>query len=190
VRGDKPRVAESEAHAEAIPSPQPNQLHPTNASAESVLVEGIVQPSAASEPLAANGNGGWLTPGSRTVRRQAPVEEQLADLEAFRAVANESARRAISSHGLRKHRRKAVTKMVVATLAGLTSVLLMLEAPDLRDLQFIAACVSLLATAYWAGQTCGALLESFRAASYDGPKQDLNDLADPFHPALPIDVDR
>ncbi len=111
-------------------------------------------------------------------------------MEAFRALANESARRAISTHALQKHRRNAVTKAIVATLAGMTSVFVMLEAPGWIDFQFITAGVALLAAAYWAGQTYGTLVESFRAAAYDGPEELLENLIDPFRPALPIDVER
>ena len=92
------------------------------------------------------------------------------NLEALRALANESARRAISRHELKKHRRNAVTKVIVSTLAGMTSLWLMLESPNWLDMQFITACVSLLVAAYWAGEAFRALLESFRAAAYDGPE--------------------
>jgi hypothetical protein len=125
----------------------------------------------------------------QSVRPKVTLAEQSANLEAFRALANESARRAISRHAFGVHRRSAVTKAIVATLAGMTSVLLMLEAPDWRDLQFIAACVSLLAAAYWAGQTYGTMIESFRAAAYDGPEPTADDLADLIHARLPVDAD-
>jgi hypothetical protein len=125
-----------------------------------------------------------------TVRRQPITGENSANLEALRALANETARRAISTHALRKHRRDAVTKVIVATLAGMTSIYVMLEAPGWLDLQFITACVSLLVAAYWAGQTYRTMAESFRAAAYDGPEELLENLIDPFRPPLPIDVER
>jgi hypothetical protein len=34
------------------------------------------------------------------------------------------------------------------------------------------------------------MVESFRAASYHGPEELLENLIDPFRPALPIDVDK
>jgi hypothetical protein len=139
-----------------------------------------------------------VTTSLGTTRKKAKVVEEPANLEAFRAVANASARRAIGTHAQRVHRRNALTKAIVATLAGMTSLWLMLEAPDLRDVQFITACVSSIAAAYWVGQTYGTLVEAFRAASYAGPeKPEKHSVAagdpparvdDPFRPSLPIDV--
>ena len=92
------------------------------------------------------------------------------NLGAMRALANESARRAIGRHELKKHRRDTVTKVLVSTLAGMTSLWLMLESPNWKDIQFIAACVSLIVAAYWAGEAFRAMLDSLRAAAYDGPE--------------------
>jgi hypothetical protein len=185
VRGDAtPRAAAPVSAEPNRPPVQQGTSRPQTAedrAAPPNTVNGPVTQEASEEPPA---------PCPDPVRRKAPLAQQTADLKAFRAVANETARRAISTHAIRKHRRNAMTKTIVATLAGMTSVLLMLEAPDWRDLQFIAACVSLVVAAYWAGQTFGTLMESLRAASYDGPYRELDSLADFAHPALPIDVDR
>jgi hypothetical protein len=132
---------------------------------------------AAGLPPMATGQGESLT-SLGTVRRKAPSIEDTTHLETLRAVANESARRAISTHGLQTHRRKAVTKVIVSTLAGVTSLWLMLEAPNSRDLQFTTACVSLMIAVYWTGQTVCELIEAFRAASYDGPEDELDVFAD------------
>jgi hypothetical protein len=121
------------------------------------------------------------------VRKASPVVP-TTDLGALRALANESARRAISQHQLRKHRRDAVTKVIVSTLAGMTSLWLMLESPHWRDIQFITACVSLIVAAYWAGETFRTMLESFRVAAYDGPQEEIED-GDEEVAALPIDVE-
>jgi hypothetical protein len=147
-------------------------------------------PAGEGDSRAGTENEERVTTSLGTTRRKATVIEEPANLEAFRALANESARRAIGTHAQRVHRRNALTKAIVATLAGLTSAWLMLEAPGWRDVQFIAACVSLLAAAYWAGQTYGTLVEAFRAASYDGPQKSADHpVDDPFHPSLPIDVE-
>ena len=190
VRGDGPRVAASQApiaiaHQVAdVPGP-PGQANSPAATDEMPL------PTDASTHSASEFNKEeFLTTSLGTVRRKSVTVERPANLEAFRALANESARRAISTHELQKHRRNAVTKAIVATLAGMTSVFVMLEAPGWLDFQFITACVSFLAAAYWAGQTYGTLVESFRAAAYDGPEELLENLIDPFRPALPIDVER
>ena len=66
-------------------------------------------------------------------RREASGETESSspapttNLGALRALANETARLAISRHELRKLRRNAVTKVIVSTLAGVTSLWLMLD---------------------------------------------------------------
>jgi hypothetical protein len=74
-------------------------------------------------------------------------------------------------------------------LAGMTSLLLMLESPDWRDMQFITACVSLVGACYWAGQAYRKLCAAFQAASYDGPAAESNKRQETFESQLPIDVD-
>jgi hypothetical protein len=122
------------------------------------------------------------------VKRKAAVPAPTTDLGALRALANETARRAISRHELRKHRRNAVTKVIVSTLAGVTSLWLMLDSPDWRSMQFITACLSLLVAAIWAGETYRTLLESLHAAAYDGPEEGLDEAEAVAPTALPIDV--
>lgn len=102
------------------------------------------------------------------IARRAAAAAPKADMGALRALANETARRAIGRHALQKHRRDAVTKVIVSSLAGMTSLWLMLDSPSWRDIQFITACVSLVAAAYWAGETFREMLESLRAAAYQG----------------------
>jgi hypothetical protein len=114
--------------------------------------------------------------------------QPTTDLGALRALANESARRAISHHGLRKHRADAVTKVIVSALAGMTSLWLMLESPNWRNIQFIVGCVSLIMAAYWAGEACRAMLESFRAAAYGGPGAEKG-AVESDDESLPIDVE-
>jgi hypothetical protein len=191
VRGDGPRVAASQAppaatvaNSAALPHPVRDEAAPKAAAASE---EQKHAPSMA--PPVSEAKPEFLT-SLGTVRRQPVTAENSANLEALRALANETARKAISTHALRKHRRDAVTKVIVATLAGMTSIFVMLEAPGWLDLQFITACVSLLVAAYWAGQTYRTMVESFRAAAYDGPEELLENLIDPFRPPLPIDVER
>jgi FHA domain len=124
------------------------------------------------------------------IARRAAATAPTTDLGPLRALANETARRAIGRHGLKLHRRKALTKVIVSTLAGMTSLWLMLDAPHWRDLQFIAACVLLVAAAYWAGEAFRAMRQSLRAAAYDGPAA-LNEYAsDGTQAGLPIDVEQ
>jgi hypothetical protein len=117
-------------------------------------------------------------------RRVAASASPATDLGALRERANETARRAIGRHQLQKYRRNAVTKVIVSMLAGMTSLWLMLEAPSMRDLQFITACVSLVAAAYWAGEAFRAMLESRRAAGYEGRARSAR-----RERSLPIDVE-
>jgi hypothetical protein len=106
----------------------------------------------------------------------------------MRALANESARRAIGVHATRTHRRDAVTKFIMASMAGITSLWLILLAPSCRDLEFIAACVSLGVALVWATQTYRKLLEMAHAGDYDRPEDDLDEDA-PGRVRLPIDID-
>jgi hypothetical protein len=125
--------------------------------------------------------------GGELGRRKTSVPAPPTDLEALRALANETARRAISRHALRKHRRNAVTKVIVSTLAGVTSLWMMLEAPNWLDLQFITACVSMLVAALWAGETFRTLVESFKVAEEEGPEE-ISEITAQLHAPTPIDL--
>jgi hypothetical protein len=121
-------------------------------------------------------------------RRKSSMPEPQTDLEALRALANESARRAISRHSLRKYRRNAVTKMIVSMLAATTSLWLMLESPGWLHWQFLSACGTMLIAAYWAGETMRAFIESFRAAAPDETEQEIREISAELEARLPIDV--
>jgi hypothetical protein len=144
------------------------------------------------------GTGDTLSPGSgplETIARfdsnrpKLSLPSQQTDLEALRALANESARRAISRHALRKHRRNALTKVIVSTLAGVTSLWMMLEAGKWLSLQFITACVAMLVAAYWGGETFRTLLESFKVAAYDEADEEIEELSAQLQSPLPIDIE-
>jgi hypothetical protein len=173
VRGDQPQIANPQAPAATsalgFPAATPPSTQTIGAVTKTTTTTGELPGGAA--------KGDWLTTSLGTVRRKAPMVEQAADLKTLRDLANETARRAISTHGLRIHRRNATTKVIVSMLAGMTSLWLMLDAGDWRDLQFISACVALVAAAYWAGQTFCELLETFRFATYDGPEDKLQGFA-------------
>jgi DNA repair exonuclease SbcCD ATPase subunit len=186
VRGDAP--------ASATPQAQP----PRDGSRTSVVGNNAImsQPSptraaAATGPLESFSpvEGPLESISNFTSRRKATMPTPQTDLEALRALANESARRAISRHALRKHRRNALTKVIVSMLAGVTSLWLMLESPSWRDIQFITACLSMLVAAYWAGETFRTLLESLRIAAHDGPEDDIEDASAELRLPLPIDVE-
>lgn len=189
VRGDTPRSPAPQAPPTA-PSPPvaPRQL-PADDLRTAALSRLAISRCTASEPLASKPPVCPPVANLESTLRKATVAEETANLEAFRTLANETARHAIGVHATRSHRRIAVTGVIVSMLAGMTSLWLMLEAPDWRDLQFITACVSLLAAAYWAGQTVRAVLESRRASAYDGPDDELDDWDDPFHSSLPIEME-
>jgi hypothetical protein len=134
--------------------------------------------------------GASLLANIGSAKRKAANAAPVTDLSALRALANETARRAISRHELRKYRRNAVTKVIVSTLAGVTSLWMMLDSPNFKDIQFITACVSLIVAAIWAGETFRTFAESMRIAASDGPESG-NENAEPVTPAaLPIDVER
>jgi hypothetical protein len=62
----------------------------------------------------------------------------------------------------------------------MTSLWLMLDSSDWRNIQFLTACGSLLVAAYWASEAFRTLLHSMRIKPYEGPEEKS---------ALPIDVD-
>jgi predicted nuclease with TOPRIM domain len=145
----------------------------------------------ASEPGLSPANPFAWAPNFGTARPKSSTPAPKTDLEALRALANESARRAISRHALRKLRRNALTKAIVATLAGVTSLWLILESADWRSLQCITAGVALLVAAYWTGQTYRTLLQSLRERAYDDvPEDEVEQPVASFHSPLPIDVER
>ncbi|HJQ81019.1 MAG TPA: FHA domain-containing protein [Lacipirellulaceae bacterium] len=190
VRGDRPdagAMQSAEVDVQSTGSLLPPGFQPS-ATYSAAISGPAAQPSVTTNELTRlAGNGDWLT-SLGTVRRKAPIVEQPADMKTLRAVANESARRAIGTHGLRVHRRNAITKVIVSTLAGMTSLLMMLGAPHWKDLQFITACVSLIVAAYWAGQTYAELIDAFRFAAYDGPEDQLQGFANPLPAESSIDV--
>ena len=116
-------------------------------------------------------------------KRRGPAPAPATNLGALRALANETARLAISRHELRKLRRKAVTKVIVSTLAGVTSLWLMLDSPDWRTMQFLTACGALMVAVYWAGETFRTLINSMRIKPHEVTDGESGSSA------LPIDVE-
>jgi hypothetical protein len=181
VRGDAPAPA-----APVTELPQVVELEPV--AAQPVVLAPIEAANDAAELPAPVEPAAIQAAAVEAAKRRAPAALPATNLDALRALANESARRAIGTHGLRKNRRDATTKFIVAMLAGMTSLLLMLESLDWRDMQFITACVSLVAACYWAGQAYRKLCDAFEAAAYDGPATDTTKPVETVESALPIDV--
>jgi hypothetical protein len=179
VRGDSAPAPASQA----APQPsgplgyEPELISPTmSLSAISLRDAMTVQP----------GDGDGSQP--EFIGRKPSMPAPQTDLEALRALANESARRAISRHAVRKHRRKAGTKVIVSALAAMTSVWLMLESPTWVHPLFITACVSTLVAAYWAGETIRALRKSSHMAAPDETEEEIKEIAAELQARLPIDV--
>ena len=183
MRGDTPYVAASQAApvADAAKDVVP-AVTTSSPRAASAPTEQAEEPE--TEEEAAQALVDW-----EAIARRAVATAPSTDMGALRALANDSARRAISRHGRKTHRRDAVTKVLVSILAGMTSLWLMLESPDWRDIQFISACVLLIVAAYWAGQTLRTMLESLRAAAYDGSETAHDGPVGGRH-SLPIDVEK
>jgi hypothetical protein len=180
VRGQsaRPGAAQSPSSSEELKATLTAQslavLHPAGGSLSEAVDPSAARPWNEFE-------GGW---------KKATTPAPKTDLEALRALANESARRAISRHSLRKHRRNAVTKAIVSSLAGVTSLWLILESADWRSLQTITACIALIVAAYWAGQTYRAMLEAFRETPDHDPQEDADDALVGYQAPLPIDMER
>jgi hypothetical protein len=179
VRGPSGGPAETQARPAASPHMLPIGQRTT-------LTE---QSAAVVPPTVTTPKFSWAT-ALEGYRQTSSAPAPQTDLEALRALANETARRAISRHALRKHRRNALTKVIVSTLAGVTSLWLMLESDSWRTLQFNTACVALLVAAYWAGQTYRALLQSLREKPIEDSEEESQSLAAAPHSPLPIDVEK
>ncbi len=182
VRGDGPQVSASQTSASSAPSSIRTQ---STKAASTSLPQAVhvneVEPGHIAVQVP--------TPNLKDLMRKGPILENAIDLEAFRSLANESARRAIGVHANRKHRRDAFTKAIFSTIAGMMGIGLMLYASSWRDLQFISGCVSLLIAAYWAGQAYRALTKAVRASDFERFDVKQENALEPFRTQLPIDVE-
>jgi uncharacterized coiled-coil protein SlyX len=127
-----------------------------------------------------------IPPTPAEVRPRMPAPEFAADMDALRALANQSARHAIGIHSARTFRHKLVAKIVLAFLAGMACVYLLLESPSWNSLQFVTACIAGLAALYWARLTYDVVRKAASAGGFD--TADNNFVAvDDSRPPLPID---
>jgi hypothetical protein len=119
------------------------------------------------------------------------MPEPPANIQALREIANETARRAIAVHAINKHRRDALTKVIVSLLAAMTGLWIMILAPAWIDLQCLAALVLFMIATYWSYQTSQSYLESVRAGNYRGlnAEMELDVDAGLREVPLPIDVE-
>jgi hypothetical protein len=119
------------------------------------------------------------------LRRGGPAPEQTTDMSALRELANQTARSAIGAHASRKYRENATSKLLVAGAAVASGMYLLATAPDLLSLQFVGACLAVLAALYWCTVIMRSLAEANRAKN-----QSRRIVAgqDPFRPELPIDA--
>jgi hypothetical protein len=188
MRGDTPYVAASQVAPAADAAndvvPAVNTSSPQAAASAPTEHAQLAAEVPETEEEAAQAMVDW-----EAIAHRAVAAKPMADMGALRALANDSARRAIGRHGRKTHRRDAVTKVLVSSLAGMTGLWLMLESPNWRDIQFIAACVLMIVAAYWAGQTLRTMLESLRAAAYDGSETAHDGSVGGRH-SLPIDVEK
>jgi hypothetical protein len=79
--------------------------------------------------------------------------------------------------------------MIVATLAGMTGLWLMLDAPEWHHLQFISACGLFAVAAYWAAETYRTFANLLKVGSHDRPGARSQGIETFGEPALPIDVE-
>jgi hypothetical protein len=152
------------------------------------------------QPIAASGYEPWSTVATvderaseplltnvEELKPKTPAPQFAADLQALRALANQSARHAIGVHTARKLRRNALTRFVIAVLATFAGLYLMVYATSWWSLQFFGACVALFASLYWAKLTFGSLLRAIQVGAFQHFGND--DGEDPLNPPLPIDVE-
>jgi hypothetical protein len=112
-----------------------------------------------------NAESSTAPPAEPKPRMPAPVF--AADMDALRALANQSARHAIGVHTSRTLRRTSLTRFVIAFLAGMTSLYLLLESPGWESLQFATACVAGLVTLYWGRLTYASVMKAIRVGAFD-----------------------
>lgn len=115
--------------------------------------------------------------------------EQPSDLAAMRALANQSARHAISLHAARGLRRTAITRVIVTALGASVSVYLLLNSSTWRSLSFAAGCAAGFAALYWALLTTGTLLKGFQLGAFDDFEEEVTPEKS-LNPPLPIDVEQ
>jgi hypothetical protein len=115
--------------------------------------------------------------------------EQPSDLAAMRALANQSARHAISLHAARGLRRTASTRVIVTALGASVSVYLLLNSSTWRSLSFAAGCAAGFAALYWALLTTGTLLKGFQLGAFDDFEEEVTPEKS-LNPPLPIDVEQ
>ncbi len=180
VRGDNPVVAASQGAPVVSPSKEESCAASTDSPTPDEVDQNGVAISSDEVVDAKEEHADVAVNWDAFVRRA--VTAPATDLGALRALANATARRDINVHQLKKHRRDTKTKVIVSTLAGMTSLWLMLDAGNWRSLQFITACISLLVAAWWAGEAFREMLRSMRV-TYVGPG------AGEVDASLPIDVE-
>ncbi|MGD9633437.1 MAG: hypothetical protein AB7I57_21990 [Pirellulales bacterium] len=115
--------------------------------------------------------------------------EQPSDMAAMRALANQSARHALSLHAARKLRRTAITRVIVTALGASVSVYLLLNSSTWRSLAFAAGCAAGFAALYWGALTLGTLLKGFQLGAFDEYEEEIEP-SKSLNPPLPIDVEQ
>ena len=118
-----------------------------------------------------------------------PAPERGTDMAALRALANQTARHAIGVHAAGKSRRHAVTRFIIALLAGTASLYFFLSARSWESLEFATASVCLLASFYWGRLTLGSLVKAVRAGAFDDYDTQFAAVGG-VSEQLPIDVER
>ncbi len=124
------------------------------------------------------------------MKPKTPAPAFAADLQALRALANQSARHAIGVHTARKLRRNALMRCLIAVLAVVAGSCLLFYSPGWRSLQFAGACVAMSAAVFWIKRSYDSLTKAIRVGAFQQFDDDVSeDGGAPVHPPLPIDVD-
>ncbi len=132
-------------------------LESSEPTSKTVSEAAVPESNATKEPASKNSanDGGVVASETHPLQNDEPLQRKVAtqmptsDLGALRALANETARRAIGRHDVRKYRRDAVKKLMIATLTGMASGWLMFTSHDWQSLQFVTGGVFLLVAAFW-----------------------------------------
>jgi hypothetical protein len=123
------------------------------------------------------------------LKSKVAAPEFASDLVAMRALANQSTRHAIGVHAAGKLRRAAVTRFIIAVLAGAVGLYSMIDSPGMESVQFYAAFAALVVSVYWWHLTFEALVQAVRLGAFEAYDTQSKRGGKSKSP-LPIDVER
>lgn len=168
VRGDSPSApshgdahgpaaSQSTSHEEKIPSWLVPSVSKPAAKEE---IKEVIQEEAKEDEV--------VVPLDMDSLRMTSNKPPLAtDIKALRELANTSARRAIAKHSKRRHRERAVSKLLVCGVASAVAAYMMLTAESVQSPLFLAGLVPAVVGLRWGLKFLGVLLDVIREGTWN-----------------------